>query len=152
MRTLHVVYGGRQERKRPHLRKKNRVSHLTATVVLFDRDFGQDLLTFGKRENTLFKQTSPQYFFNPFRRQILKEKYLSQDQSGEGLQSTTNRPEAARCATGMPFRRKDCREIILLSDRVCPFQQEEDFAFGSVIALQCRDSCRGDKGWFCWGV
>ena len=30
--------------------------------------------------------------------------------------------------------------------------RESIYAFGSRLALQCRGSCRGDKGWFCWGV
>ena len=45
---------------------------------------------------------------------------------------------AQHSPTTRPSRRKDCRESI--------------YAFGSRLALQRRGSCRGDKGWLCWGV
>ena len=32
-----------------------------------------------------------------------------------------------------------------------PRRKKRHFEFGSRLALQCRGSCRGDKGWFCWG-
>ena len=45
---------------------------------------------------------------------------------------------AQHSSTTRPSGKKDCRERI--------------YAFWSSLGLQCRSSCRGDKGWLCWGV